>query len=536
MATPHRRKRRKVDGDTLPTPKKTRGPASPRKRKTKPDPSPDTITPDTSSAIVDPLPGPSKLDGQRAPSEQTFISIDELPPLLPDRFHGCLRAQKLQILRASQRPSVGTPAASDEDPSTNEIASTQLKNLLDGTLSRGEGNSCLIMGPRGSGKSRIVEQQLDALAEKPIILRLSGWVQRTDRLALREIAYQLTQQTGSSFLLDDEEEPSAVNDDDENPFLVPSEPNASQGVALPPASHLPALIGMLPTLSRPSIVILDAFDLFALHPRQSLLYCLLDTAQSCRAGAGSKGIVVIGMTSRIDANNMLEKRVKSRFSGRIYRTAPPAKLYQWLEVAKGVLSVETQTSDQHTAEWRTLWTAGIYRFFENDSVQNQFREAYAVIRDIRLLSRILTSLAAKLSPSSPFPSSQLLVSAISSQRTRPQLTSLHQLSYPSVCLLIASVHATRGGHASFTFEMLHESFQDQVRASSAAPVQVLGGNIGMAFEELISTHVFVSVAAPSSNTAKEFVKYRCIAEIEDVRKVVDRDGQLNLRKWFNKAQ
>ena len=123
----------------------------------------DAVVVDTTPAIEDPVPGPSRVVEERAPSEQTFISIDELPPLLPDRFHGCLRAQKLQILRASQCPSAAAPAASDEEPSTNEIASTQLKNLLAGTLSRGEGNSCLIMGPRGSGKSRVSH-----FARKPI--------------------------------------------------------------------------------------------------------------------------------------------------------------------------------------------------------------------------------------------------------------------------------------------------------------------------------------------------------------------------------
>lgn len=53
------------------------------------------------------------------------------------------------------------------------------------------------------------------------------------------------------------------------------------------------------------------------------------------------------------------------------------------------------------------------------------------------------------------------------------------LNYPSICLLIAAVHAQTSGHDAFTFEMLHESFREQVRTSLSAPVQVGGGNIGM---------------------------------------------------------
>ena len=53
------------------------------------------------------------------------------------------------------------------------------------------------------------------------------------------------------------------------------------------------------------------------------------------------------------------------------------------------------------------------------------------------------------------------------------------LAYPSICLLIAATHARTAGHDVFTFEMLYESFRDQVRASQSAPVHLEGGGIGM---------------------------------------------------------
>jgi hypothetical protein len=45
---------------------------------------------------------------------------------------------------------------SDEDVvlgPINTAAFSQLKDLLVGTVSRGEGNSCFVLGPRGSGKT-----------------------------------------------------------------------------------------------------------------------------------------------------------------------------------------------------------------------------------------------------------------------------------------------------------------------------------------------------------------------------------------------
>lgn len=53
------------------------------------------------------------------------------------------------------------------------------------------------------------------------------------------------------------------------------------------------------------------------------------------------------------------------------------------------------------------------------------------------------------------------------------------MPYSSMCLLIAAMHIQLSGHDAFSFEMVHEIFRDQVRASTSAPVEVDGGSIGM---------------------------------------------------------
>lgn len=63
--------------------------------------------------------------------------------------------------------------------------------------------------------------------------------------------------------------------------------------------------------SKPVIFILDEFDLFCEHNNQTLLYNLFDVAQSAQAP-----ICVLGITGRLDVLELLEKRVKSRFSSR----------------------------------------------------------------------------------------------------------------------------------------------------------------------------------------------------------------------------
>lgn len=63
--------------------------------------------------------------------------------------------------------------------------------------------------------------------------------------------------------------------------------------------------------SKSVIFILDNFDLFCAHSKQALLYNLFDIVQSAQAP-----ICVIGLTCKYDVLELLEKRVKSRFSHR----------------------------------------------------------------------------------------------------------------------------------------------------------------------------------------------------------------------------
>ncbi|KAG6861587.1 hypothetical protein C0995_014494 [Termitomyces sp. Mi166 len=480
-----------------------------------------------------------------------------IPRVLPNHLHACLVAQKRAILQAIQRPPEVVNIHNDDDEnedssSTNKVAAEQLTGLLSGTINRGEGNSCLILGPRGSGKSRLLAQCISSFYEhNPLVIRLSGWTQHSDRLAMREIAHQLSQQTGTSFLPQGTDESEDVEADNERSGNLPvSESLASAKITS--ATHLPALISLLPTLSRPTIVILDGFDLFTLHPRQALLYCLLDTAQSCRAGAGTKGLAVIGVTSRIDTIVHLEKRVKSRFSGRMIRTAPPRTLQVWQLITKAILTSKTDElwadhilEDDAAADWRGIWTTVVEQFLNDSATQNVWNETFSITRDVRMLTRILLSVVLRLSPSSFALSAVQLTSAAAVQRVRPHFSLLHALPYPAICLLIASVHADTVGQPVFTFEMLHESFRDQVRASTSAPVQVRGGSIGMvrcsrqvlmsAFEDLVAMRAFVPAVAYAQSVAKEFVKYRSVIEREDVKRAVEKMSQVNLRKWLTKA-
>lgn len=311
----------------------------------------------------------------------------------------------------------------------------------------------MLVGPRGSGKTRVslpslnyymqrltviftqmIERVLcnlqqtpgDVSRPDPIVIHLSGHVQHTDRLAMREIARQLVQQTGDgSAFLDptadeeegEEEENAALllTDEDENPFLdnngVASSSQPGVTIRLPPTAHLPSLISTLPTLGRPVILVLDAFDLFALHARQALLYCLLDTVQHSQAAAtgahytaatpgkgkgkeraqdlGWSGLAVIGVTTRVDTLELLEKRVKSRFSGRMIRTAGPGHWDEWEAIVRGILCA--RNGDVEEEAWTDMWETAVERFVKDKAARAALRETVALVKDVRMMAQVLVS-------------------------------------------------------------------------------------------------------------------------------------------------
>lgn len=83
-------------------------------------------------------------------------------------------------------------------------------------------------------------------------------------------------------------------------------------------SFFDCLLGFVDHMKRdgpPLLIVLDEFDQFALHAKQTLLYNLFDMVHSHNPGK-SRALCVLGLTCRWDAVEMLEKRVRSRFSNR----------------------------------------------------------------------------------------------------------------------------------------------------------------------------------------------------------------------------
>jgi origin recognition complex subunit 4 len=212
--------------------------------------------------------------------------------------------------------------------------------LVEHTVTAGEGNSMLLIGARGSGKTALVNRVLSEVskdnAQDYHVIRLNGFIHTDDKIALREIWRQLGKE------MDVEEDGSG-----------------------PGKNYADTLQTLLALLSHPSeqtgehtdhvakavIFVMDEFDLFAQHPRQTLLYNLFDIAQSRKAP-----IAVLGLTTRIDVTNSLEKRVKSRFSHRYVHLSLAKSFTAFQEICKACLIVQ---ADQLSIEERGILSGGV---------------------------------------------------------------------------------------------------------------------------------------------------------------------------------
>jgi origin recognition complex subunit 4 len=264
--------------------------------------------------------GHSGLDTKAPPA--TLASTSDIKAIPEELSQGLTLLKLVALSKLSSRRPI--PLAN----LTSEY--NKVHTLLSATVQSGESNSMLLIGARGSGKSTLINTALQDISRSSKdhfhTVRLNGFVQTDDKLALREIWRQLGREM-------------EIDDDGENG---------------PGKSYADTLTMLLALLSHPDeisgrtggaenqvaksvIFIMDEFDLFATHPRQTLLYNLLDIAQSRKAP-----IAVLGLTTRIDVTEALEKRVKSRFSHRYVHLPLPKGLGQFTEVGKAALIIKAE--------------------------------------------------------------------------------------------------------------------------------------------------------------------------------------------------
>lgn len=320
------------------------------------------------------------------------------------------------------------------------------------------------------------------------VVRLNGFIHTDDKLALKDIWRQL----GKELEVEDE--------------LIGRTNNYADTLAslLALLSHPSEITETHEGVTSKSVVfVIDEFDLFATHARQTLLYNLFDIAQARKAP-----IAVLGLTNKIDVVESLEKRVKSRFSHRyVYLSLANTLLAYW-DICKQGLLVNDEDAQaeglgvtlQGFAKFQDYWTKKVETLYKDAAFKEHLEYHYYSSKSVPAFFRSCVLPLANLSPTrlslqvNPAPGIALPVNPPDSK-----LHLLEALSDLDLSLLISAARLDIVAHTdTVNFAMAYNEYTTLIgrqRVQSATSgMLALGGGVRvwgrgvseMSWERLVS--------------------------------------------------
>uniref|UniRef100_A0A3Q3NC44 Origin recognition complex subunit 4 n=1 Tax=Mastacembelus armatus TaxID=205130 RepID=A0A3Q3NC44_9TELE len=382
-----------------------------------------------------------------------------------------------------------------------------LLELLKQTAIHGESNSVLIIGPRGAGKTTLLKCVLRHLLEEKEVqknllqVHLNGLLQTDDRIALKEITRQLNLE-------------NVVGDKVFGSF----------------AENLAFLLEALKkgdrSSSRPVLFVLDEFDLFAHHKNQTLLYNLFDVSQSAQAP-----IAVVGVTCRLDVLELLEKRVKSRFSHRQIHLLSSLTFAQYLERVRAQLSLLDDFPETKFAQnWNTLC--------EDKSVKEVLQRHYNSSKDFRSVHMLLMSCLSRVSVAKPAIKPVDLLEASRLCLADAKANMLHGLSILELCLIIAMKHLNDIYEGEpFNLQMVHNEFKKFLQRKSNSMYNFDQPVVMKAFEHLQQLELIRPVDGSSAKTQREYQLMRLMLDHSQIMEALQKYPQCptDVQQWAMSA-
>ncbi|PYH83396.1 origin recognition complex subunit Orc4 [Aspergillus uvarum CBS 121591] len=448
----------------------------------------------------------------------------------------------------------------------------KVNQLVEQTVSIGESNSMLLLGSRGSGKTAILETIIATLRRSHKndfhVVRLNGFLHTDDRLALREMWRQLGRETNTE---DEAGKVSTYADTMATLLALLSHHEELFGPSSDPENA---------TAAKSIVIILDEFDLFVTHPRQTLLYNLFDIAQARKAP-----IAVLGLTTKVEVTEMLEKRVKSRFSHRYVYVPLPRSLEVFSDICFAGLNLEDNEiadllEDADPAEqailksegwgrllaaWRTylqnLWTDEAFSahlrriYYQTRSVKEFFTSALVAISELHHSTYSTTTDAGSTSLTIPtattFTSHPLSCPDPAPLPFAPTITASASPSSLPLSLLLAatrlaalydpgleSVQQTPSGPLALSFPAAYAEYvrlltsamtSASVSGATVTPGRVWGRDVAReAWEKLVSWGLISPVGGGSGTTDARM--FRVEISFDEVVEMAGTGGSLG--RWW----
>ncbi|XP_069717798.1 origin recognition complex subunit 4 isoform X2 [Phaenicophaeus curvirostris] len=371
-----------------------------------------------------------------------------------------------------------------------EYQARHLLELLKRTIIHGESNSALLIGPRGSGKTVLLNHALNQLKGMKQVrgnlleVHLNGLLQTNDKVALKEITRQLQLE-------------NVVGDKVFGSF----------------AENLAFLLEALRkgdrTSSCPVLFVLDEFDLFVHHKNQALIYNLFDVSQSAQTP-----VTVIGLTCRHDTLELLEKRVKSRFSHRQIYLVNSSDFKQYLKIFKEQLSLPPEFPDEPFAQ---KWNSNVQHLSEDKAVQDMLQDLFNYTKDLRSLQLLLMLALSTITVRHPLITAADIQEASKQYRVDSKANIVHGLSVLEICLVIAMKHLNEVYEGEpFNFQMVYNEFQKFIQRKAHCMYNFEKPVVMKAFEHLIQLELVKPIERPSVRAQREYVLMKLLLDSNQI--------------------
>lgn len=269
----------------------------------------------------------------------------------------------------------------------------EISRILEQSIIQKESHSVITVGPRNSFKSFLINYKLDLLSEEYhdqfITIKLNGFI-HSENAAINGIATQLEHQLerinlqrNKNIVVDIGDSKSKKNRKIQQKEKTPDEENNknaeinqndndngddSNNISSGSLTEVfEKILRLLDSASREKIsnssnqtsettkitvvFIFDEIDTFAGPVRQTLLYNLFDMVEHARVP-----VCIFGNTTKLNILELLEKRVKSRFSQRVIYVPKPNSLDEFkLAIEEQLVpmeGVEIYKDIKYVSEWK----------------------------------------------------------------------------------------------------------------------------------------------------------------------------------------
>ncbi|KAM9287363.1 origin recognition complex subunit 4 isoform 3-T3 [Morus bassanus] len=298
-----------------------------------------------------------------------------------------------------------------------------LLELLKRTAVHGESNSALIIGPRGSGKTALLNHVLKELTEMKQVrenlleVHLNGLLQTNDKVALKEITRQL---------------------------------------------HLENVVGD------------KVFDILEL----------------------------------------LEKRVKSRFSHRQIYLMNSFDFKEYIRIFKEQLSLPAKFPDEYFAQ---KWNKNVQYLSEDKTVRDVLQNLFHYTKDLRSLHLLLMLAVSNVTVHHPLITASDLQEASKRYRMDSRANIVHGLSVLEICLIIAMKHLNDVYEGEpFNFQMVYNEFQKFVQRKAHCMYNFEKPVVMKAFEHLLQLELVKPLERPSVRAQREYLLMKLLLDNDQI--------------------